>query len=177
MVTMGVVVVVTGPPGAGKSATAGALAELRDPSALVAGDDFFAFLRNGAIAPWLEAAHAQNTSVVQAAAAAVGRLAQDRDVVYDGVVGPWFRRTFLEASGVQSLHYVLLLPPLEVCLDRVRTRRGHALTDCAVAERMWWQLRRAEVAPRHVLTDHVAPPAELAARIAQLVDDGGLGFP
>ncbi len=174
---MGVVVVVTGPPGAGKSATAAHLAELLAPSALVPGDDFFAFLRNGAIAPWLEAAHAQNTSVLQAAAASVGRLAEQRDVVYDGVVGPWFLETFLHAAGVTSLHYVMLLPPLDVCVERVRTRTGHGLTNPSVVERMWWAMSRADVAPRHVLTDHDKPPAALAIRLTELVEDGGLRYP
>ena len=170
-------VVVTGPPGAGKSATADSLADLLDPSALVPGDDFFAFLRNGAIAPWLEAAHAQNTSVLQAAAAAVGRLAEDRDVVYDGVVGPWFLDTFFRATGLAHLHYVVLLPPLEVCLDRVRTRRGHGLTDARVAEHMWKQMRGAAPAPRHVVTDAHRSPSEMAVLVARMVADDTARYP
>jgi cytidylate kinase len=174
---MGDVVVVTGPPGAGKSATADSLAQVLHPSALVPGDDFFGFLRNGFIAPWLDEAQDQNTSVIEAAAAAVGRLARHRHVVYDGVVGPWFVETFLRATGVTHLHYVLLLPPLEVCLERVRTRRGHGFTDREAAEHMWEEMHRAEVAPRHVLSDHDQPPDRIAARIAQLVQDGGLRYP
>src|ERR687889_665105 len=145
MAGMGVIVVVTGPPGAGKSATADRLADLLDPSALVPGDAFFGFLRNGTIAPWLEEAHAQNASVIQAAGAAVGRLGEHRDVVYDGVVGPWFLEAFLRAAGVPHLHYALLLPPLEVCLERIRTRRGHGFTDHRAAEHMWSQMHRAGV--------------------------------
>jgi cytidylate kinase len=174
---MGVVVVVTGPPGAGKTATAGKLADLLDPSALVPGDTFFAFLRNGAVAPWLPAAEAQNTAVIEAAAAAVGRLAQDRDVVYDGVVGPWFLDTFLRAAAVTDLHYVMLLPPLEVCLDRVRARRDHAFTDRGVAEDLWWQMHRASLAPRHVLAEPRKPPGEIADGIAQLLGSGRLRHP
>lgn len=48
------VVVVTGPPGAGKSSAPEQLVGLFDSSALVTGDDFFAFLRRGAIDPWLQ---------------------------------------------------------------------------------------------------------------------------
>jgi cytidylate kinase len=177
MVAMGAVVVVTGPPGAGKSATADSLAGLLDPSALVPGDAFFGFLRNGAIAPWLEEAHPQNTSVIEAAAAAVGRLAQRQHVVYDGVLGPWFLEAFHRASNVPHLHYALLLPPLEVCLDRVRTRRDHGFTDRAAAEQMWWAFHRSGVAARHVLPDHDLPAPELAARVAQLVEEGGLRHP
>ena len=172
-----VVVVVTGPPGAGKSAVAGELVRLLDPSALVSGDDFFAMLRNGAIAPWLQEAHAQNASVMEAAAAATGRLAGQCHVVYDGVVGPWFLDTFLRAAGVPHLHYALLLPPLGVCLERVRTRQGHGFTDLPAAEHMWRQMHEADVAPRHLLPDHEPPPDQLAHTIAELVRDGAIRHP
>jgi len=45
-------VVVTGPPGAGKTTVARFLSRMFEPSALVAGDDFFAFIDQGYIAPW-----------------------------------------------------------------------------------------------------------------------------
>ena len=177
MARMGEIVVVTGPPGAGKSATADSLADLFDPSALVPGDDFFGYLRKGALEPWVEGAHAQNTCVLEAAAAAVGRLSQQRDVVYDGVLGPWFLGTFRRAAAVTHLHYALLLPPLEVCLRRVETREGHGFTDLEAAEHLWWQMRRADVAPQHVLSPQDQSPAELAAVITRSVEQGTLRHP
>jgi 2-phosphoglycerate kinase len=46
-------VVITGPPGAGKSSVAEHLADSFTPSALVAGDSFFAMIKQGYIMPWL----------------------------------------------------------------------------------------------------------------------------
>ena len=166
--------VVTGPPGAGKSTVAERLVELSEPSALVAGDDFFAFLRRGAISPWLESAHAQNTAVTEAAAAATGRLARHCEVVYDGVVGPWFLDAFLASTGVSHLHYAVLLPPLAVCLDRVATRAAHGFTDRDAAEHMWHEFRRSDLDPRHVVEDHEAGPEGLAQALAQRRDAGTL---
>jgi len=48
-------IVVTGPPGAGKTTVARALSRRFNPSALVAGDQFLAFIDQGHIAPWTAA--------------------------------------------------------------------------------------------------------------------------
>lgn len=167
----------TGPPGAGKSTAAASLAALLDPSALVVGDDFFDFLRNGAIAPWLEEAHQQNSAVIRAAAAASGQLVGHCSVVYDGVVGPWFLPTFLLASGLKHLHYVILLPPQAVCVQRVQSRKGHSLTDGGIAQQMWREFHQATVDPRHVLADHDAQPDEIARALAGRLRKGSIRYP
>ena len=63
---MGSLLVVTGPPGSGKSTVSKVLAERAGPSALIEGDQFFAFLARDAIEPWLPESHAQNTVVLSA---------------------------------------------------------------------------------------------------------------
>ena len=65
---MGELIVVTGPPGAGKSTVARVLADRFPRSALVTGDSFFAFVSGGWVAPWLPEAHEQNDVVLRAAA-------------------------------------------------------------------------------------------------------------
>jgi energy-coupling factor transporter ATP-binding protein EcfA2 len=105
---MSELIVVTGPPGAGKSTVAKVLAQRYDPSALISSDAFFAMVGRGYIDPWTEAAHRQNEFVVAAAAAAAGRMTQGGyTVVFDGVIGPWFLETFLAATGLREVHYVM----------------------------------------------------------------------
>ncbi len=53
----GDLLVVTGPPGAGKSSVTRLLAEGFPRSALVTGDDFSRFVVGGWTAPWLPGAH------------------------------------------------------------------------------------------------------------------------
>jgi cytidylate kinase len=173
---MGEVVVVTGPPGAGKSTVADLLASRLEPSALVTGDLFFTFVRNGWVDPWLPEAEEQNRVVIRAAAQAVGPLAGRYHVVYDGVVGPWYLQTFLAVSGLEHLHYAVLFPPLSVCRDRVATRKGHGFTDMAATEHMWRDFEGSlhGMAP-HVL-DGTASPASLARTIADGVVDGRLRY-
>jgi hypothetical protein len=167
--------VVTGPPGAGKSTVAGILANRVEPSVLVAGDDFFRFLARGAIPPWLPASKEQNEVVTQAAAAAAGRYAAGGfATVYDGVVGPWFLPTFVVASGLERLDYVVLMPPVGLCVERVATRRGHGFTDEAATRKMHAEFARGEIDPRHVVLDPPAQPEAVADHVLAAREDGSL---
>jgi predicted ABC-type ATPase len=165
-------VVVTGPPGAGKSSVSGHLVNRRTPSALVVGDAFFAQIKQGYILPWLPESHHQNEVIIEAAAAAAGRLTEICFVVFDGVVGPWSLPTFERAAGVPELHYVVLLPPLAVCLERVRTRVDHGFSDLSVTRDMYRQFVDAQVGTRYLITEPEQPPAGIAELIdRQLGDD------
>jgi adenylate kinase family enzyme len=172
MVSVAELIVVTGPPGAGKTTAARALSGLFERSALVAGDDFFAFVDQGYVAPWTREAHQQNDIVIGAAAAAAGRLAAGGyTVVFDGVIGPWFLEAFAAATGLGAVHYVVLLPPEPTCVERVRSRVGHGFADLDATRHMYRQFACADVATRHVLgtTDDVET---VASRIFGLVQDG-----
>jgi cytidylate kinase len=174
---MGDVLIVTGPPGAGKSTVAALVVAQFEPSALVPGDIFFAFLERGAIPPWLAAAHEQNEVVTRAAAACTGALAAgELVVVYDGVVGPWLLPTFAAASGRSRLEYAILLPPLELCLERVATRKGHGFTDLEAARHMHAEFTKAEVAAGHVVDSASDSPQEVAATVLQRRIEGSLGY-
>lgn len=146
-------IVVTGPPGAGKSTVARSLSKMFEPSALVVGDDFFAFIDRGYVAPWTAGADHQNQIVVGAAAAAAGRLAVGGyTVVCDGVIGPWSLETFGAATELSQLHYVMLLPPERVCVERVRSRVGHGFTDLDATRHMYGEFANACISDRNVVT-------------------------
>jgi hypothetical protein len=95
---VGELVIVTGPPGSGKSTVCDLLVEKFDSSVLVHGDWFFGLWRRGAIDPWLPEARAQANVAGNAAAATAGIFARsDCLVVYDGVVRPDFADAELPA--------------------------------------------------------------------------------
>lgn len=174
---MSELIVVAGPPGAGKSTVARVLADGFAHSALVVGDEFFGFVRQGYLDPWLDEAHQQNDVVIGAAAAATGRLvAGGYQVVYDGVIGPWFAAEFLAATGLDNLHYAVLLPPLDCCLARVTGRTGHGFTDLAATERVHRQFTGAGIPHRHLFPDDRDDPATMAARIRSRATDGSLAY-
>jgi predicted ABC-type ATPase len=169
---MGELVVVAGPPGAGKSSVSEELIKRWQPSALVPGDAFFGMIKQGYILPWLPQARRQNAVIIEAAAAAAGRLCDICFVVFEGVVGPWFLPTFVRATGIADVHYVVLLPPLDICMERVRSRVDHGFADLSVTHDMHQQFATATVDARHVITDSNSEPGRLAGLIKDQLGGG-----
>lgn len=169
---MSELIVITGPPGAGKSSVAEHLTNHFMPGALVPGDSFFAMIKQGYIMPWLPESRRQNAVIIEAAAAAAGRLSEICTVIYDGVLGPWFLPVFVRATGLAYLHYVILLPPLEVCLERVQTRVGHSFSDVSVTRDLYAQFAHAALDRRHLITTPDDHPAQLAELISRTLGDG-----
>jgi hypothetical protein len=146
--------VVTGPPGAGKSTVAQGIAAQADHSVLIEGDAFFGFLASGRIDPWPAGSKEQNSVVIDAAAAAAGRFVTGGyTTVYDGVVGPWFLPRFVRSSGLEEIDYLVLLPSVDRCVQQVAARSGHGFTDEDATRKMWAQFDGAEVPKRHVLRE------------------------
>jgi len=92
--------------------------------------------------------------VVEAQALAAGRFARDYPTVFDGVVGPWFVETFLAATKLDALAYAVLLPDVEVCVERVLAREGHVFRNEEAARKMHHEFSRVELDGRHVIVNH-----------------------
>jgi tRNA uridine 5-carbamoylmethylation protein Kti12 len=173
------VLILTGPPGAGKTATARVLAASRKRAVHIESDAFFHFIASGYVEPWKPESHAQNTLVMDAVAEAALRYARGGYfTIVDGIVSPrWFfepLRDSLRAAG-RLVAYAVLRPPLAVCLSRAVGRDEHPLADPQVVERLWHEFEDlGSLEPRVVETDGMGI-REVADHLEERLAAGRLG--
>ncbi len=96
--------------------------------------------------------------------------------MYDGVVGPWFLPTFATASGLHQFDYVVLMPPVEVCVERVLTRQNHGFQDEAATRKMHSEFAASTIAKRHLLMDLPTEAGAVATAIAVAQAAGRLRY-
>ena len=168
-------VIVSGPPGAGKSTVSRRLALRTDAARAMHmhTDDIYGYIRKGFIEPWKPESHPQNITLARALAAQAAICAQGGyEVFVDGIVGPWFFDPWLEAAeaGGLDLRYVLLLPGEAETVARAtaRTTPG-AMTDAEVTREMWRQFQ-AHPPPSELILDTtgLSPDETVSAVQSQL---------
>ena len=136
----GVITILTGPPGAGKTTVAALLsAGAERPTVNLTTDTFYRSVVTGFVPPYLAGSERQNAVVADAVVGAATAYARGGyDVVLDGVVGPWFLPAFRAAAAREGwdLAYVVLRPDLGTTLARATGRADAELRDPAAVRSM-----------------------------------------
>jgi cytidylate kinase len=177
----GEVIILTGPPGAGKTTVAQLLAtDAGRPTIHLTTDEFYRSIRTGFIPPYLPEAQRQNEVVVDAIVATVTTFARGGyDVVVDGIVGPWFLPPFRAAAGRDGLtmSYVVLRPDLDTTLARATERAGRELKDVTAITGLHTAFARLDDLDAHAIDTGHLDPEQTAAEVRRALATGAYRLP
>jgi predicted kinase len=172
------VLILTGPPGAGKTTAAAALVARFPRAVHLESDRFFHFIRSGHVEPWRSESNDQNRVVMRIVAEAAARYASaGYFTVIDGIVIPgWFLepvRDALHEAG-HGVALAVLRAPLPVCIARVREREGEVSLDSGALEQLWRSFADLGAFEANVLDPSEENADGVAEALARQLEDGRL---
>lgn len=162
------IVIVSGPIGAGKTAAAREFLETaRDGTAYIEGDLFWPFILKQSARQTPQACFTMTMRAMLAAAWHYYR--DDYDVIVDFSIPVGYVPAVKKLLRGEPFHFVVIRPSLEVCETRAASREEGTIADYTRYRDFYAEFYADDEV---TIEDDAATPKEIAARIAQGLKDG-----
>ena len=165
-------IILSGPPGSGKTTVGALLAQEFARSTHVLGDHFYRYIIGDWKDPTTPESNDQNAIVVDISTQAACSYAHaGYTTILDGVYGPWWHDRMLAITQDCELHYVVLRADLATSLDRAVNRSDEPAPE-AVVRTMHAQFDQLAQYERHVVDTTSTSPADVTAQVLAQVEAG-----
>jgi len=164
------IILLSGPPGAGKSTVAKELISISPgPVAYIEGDKFWWFFAKG----WEEPGIKTNFKIIMrsATAAAIPYAMNDYETIVDFSIPPRFLETAIKMTKSREipLDYVVIRPHLDICINRAATRAEGPIKDYKHLEEFYASF---DAAQKHTIYDNESDAATIAGHIREGLNEG-----
>jgi tRNA uridine 5-carbamoylmethylation protein Kti12 len=164
------IVLLSGPPGAGKSTAAKELVKISEgPVAYIEGDKFWSFFAKG----WEDMEKNKNFRTLMRAvtAAAIPFALNGYETIVDFSIPPRFLETALKMTKPREipLDYVVIRPDQAICAYRAAGREEGAIKDYENLKEFY---KMFDAAQKHIIYDNEGDAATIASHIREGLDEG-----